>query len=130
MEYLDNTICLTYKEMLDCGIPMHTIKNLRSRKKLRQERRACKGVHALYSLDSLPLQYKVQVYERYPDLKERSTRLTAVAISRRIRLESIHMPAPYSTLSAVRSRSRMECASHNRTPVYIGVTFGLMLLMR
>lgn len=71
MEYLDNTICLTYKEMLDCGIPMHTIKNLRSRKKLRQERRACKGVHALYSLDSLPLQYKVQVYERYPDLKER-----------------------------------------------------------
>lgn len=70
MEYQDNTICLTYKEMLDCGIPMHTIKNLRNRKQLRQERRACKGVPALYSLDSLPQRYKVKVYERYPDLRE------------------------------------------------------------
>lgn len=70
MEYQGKTLCLTFEEMINCGIAKTTIDNLRNRKKLYPERRACKGTPALYRIESLPLKYKIKVYERYPDLKE------------------------------------------------------------
>lgn len=73
MEYHGNTICLTYQEMLDCGIVKTTIDNLKNRGKLQPMRRGCFGTPALYSLESLPLKYKIKVYERYPDLQEKET---------------------------------------------------------
>ncbi len=44
---------------------------VRSGKMVRFQR-ACKGTPALYEIDSIPLKYKVEVYRRYPDLKEQA----------------------------------------------------------
>ncbi len=48
-----------------------TIKWLKNQRKIVQVQRGCKGTPALFLVDSLPLKYRVEVYRRFPDLKEK-----------------------------------------------------------
>ena len=49
-----------------------TVKNLRRRNHLSLVRRGCYATPALYSIDSLPQRYRVEVYRRWPDLQEKA----------------------------------------------------------
>lgn len=44
---------------------------LQKRNKINQVQRGCKGTPALFLVDSLPVKYRVEVYRRFPDLKEK-----------------------------------------------------------
>ena len=71
MEYIDNTRCISVDELSEIGLSYEALKKLCQRKQVHRIRKGCLNTPALYDLDSLPWRYKVQVYERYPDLKER-----------------------------------------------------------
>ncbi len=70
MEYQGKTKCISRAELDELGIAYETIKKLYQRGQVHRVRKGCLNTPALYDIDSLPLRYKVQVYERYPDLKE------------------------------------------------------------
>lgn len=72
MEYQENTICMTSQELSGI-ISDDLLRQLASRKKVRKVRRGCFGTPALYDIDTLPYEYKIKVYERYPDLEEKET---------------------------------------------------------
>lgn len=78
MEYQGKRMLMTIAELADAGITYDTVVKLYQRGQADRVQRSCKGVSALYSLDSLPLRYKVQVYERYPDLMEKEQSKTFV----------------------------------------------------
>lgn len=71
MEYIDNTRCISVDELSEIGLSYEALKKLCQRKQVHRIRKGCLNTPALYDLDSLPWRYKVQVYERYPDLQER-----------------------------------------------------------
>lgn len=70
MEYFNDRLCIAYTELTD-GIMSEAILKYHKRKNtIEQMRRGGKGTPALFAVDSLPLKYKVEVYRRYPHLKE------------------------------------------------------------
>lgn len=71
MEYFQNTLCITGAEILEF-MPEGTLKSFSYRKKVNRVRRGCFETPALYSVDSLPEKYKVEVYKKYPDLKKQA----------------------------------------------------------
>jgi hypothetical protein len=50
------------------------------RGKIEQVQRACRGVPALYAIDTLPPQFRTEIYRREPDAKERAESLEIVAM--------------------------------------------------
>lgn len=70
MEYQGKTRCISRAELEELGIAYETVKKLHQRGQVHRVRKGCLNTPALYDIDSLPWRYKVQVYERYPDLKE------------------------------------------------------------
>jgi hypothetical protein len=79
MQYIEQTLCATYNELTNPITGIMTVNALNwSRRKgeLKQLSRGGNGREALFAVDSLPLQYKNEVYRRYPDL-EQSTRASS-----------------------------------------------------
>lgn len=72
MEYYENILCISHTELVNGIMADYTIKNLRRARKIDQVRRGCNGTPALFSVDSLPLKYKTEVYKRYPDFEEQA----------------------------------------------------------
>lgn len=72
MEMYNNALCISHAELTDGIMTACNVKNLQRRGQLKQVRRACYGTSALYVVESLPVQYRAEVYRRYPDLKERA----------------------------------------------------------
>lgn len=70
MEMYNNALCISHAELTDGIISNANVIKLRQRGQLTQVRRACYGTSALYVVESLPVQYRAEVYRRYPDLKE------------------------------------------------------------
>lgn len=70
MEYQGRTLCIT-EEDVSAVLSSGTLYKLCQRGQVRRVRRACKDTPALYDLESFPLRYKIQIYERYPDALER-----------------------------------------------------------
>lgn len=70
MEYCDNKLCISHRELVDGIMADYTIKNLRRSHKIDQVRRGCNGTPALFAVESLPIKYRAEVYKRYPDFKE------------------------------------------------------------
>ncbi len=68
----NNALCISHAELTDGIISAANVRKLSSRGQLTQVRRACYGTSALYVVESLPVQYRAEVYRRYPDLKERA----------------------------------------------------------
>ncbi|MCQ2351293.1 MAG: hypothetical protein MJ003_04890 [Paludibacteraceae bacterium] len=68
MEYYNNILCATQSDLQGL-IAYNTLKLLIHRGKAERVRRACLETPALYSVESLPYKYKVEVYRRNPDLK-------------------------------------------------------------
>ena len=65
MEYFDNILCVTYKELLGI-MPKGTLNTQLSRDKLEVvSRGGGEGGHALYSYSSLPEKYKKRWVERH-----------------------------------------------------------------
>lgn len=68
----NNALCISHAELTDGIISNANVIKLRQRGQITQVRRACYGTSALYVVESLPVQYRAEVYRRYPDLKERA----------------------------------------------------------
>ena len=68
MEYYNNQLCATYHDL--AGIMNYeAVKKASSRGGIEKARRASNGVEALFVVNSLPAQCKLEVYRRNPDLK-------------------------------------------------------------
>lgn len=72
MEMYNNMLCISHAELTDGIMSAANVKLLRHRGKITQVRRACYGTSALYVVESLPVQYRTEVYRRFPDLQERA----------------------------------------------------------
>ena len=73
MEIRGNLACVSYDELVGGGIISGAyIRKLSSRGQIEQVQRACNGTVALYSVESLPMKYRAEVYRRYPDLVEKA----------------------------------------------------------
>lgn len=73
MEIYGNLACVSYDDLVGGGIMTAAgLKQLRHRGQLTQTRRGCYGTPALFSVDSLPHRYRVEVYRRWPDLQEKA----------------------------------------------------------
>lgn len=72
MEMYNNMLCISHAELTDGIMSAANVKLLRHRGKITQVRRACYGTSALYVVESLPVQYRAEVYRRFPDLQERA----------------------------------------------------------
>jgi hypothetical protein len=70
MELFNDNLCISYKELTDHIMSPACIHNLRSRGKLKQMRRACYGTPALFSVESLPVKYKKEIYLKFPETKQ------------------------------------------------------------
>lgn len=68
----NNALCISHAELTDSIMSAANVRKLCSRGQIQQVRRACYGTSALYVVESLPVQYRAEVYRRYPDLKERA----------------------------------------------------------
>lgn len=69
MEYYNDILCISQSEltaglMTDCQLNYY-----RRNKSLNIVRRGCYGTPALYSVESLPAKFRVEVYRRNPDLR-------------------------------------------------------------
>ena len=71
MEYYNDVLCISYSELMHTIMSPACIHNLRTRGKLKQMRRGCYGTPALFSVDSLPLKYKEEVYFKYPQVLQK-----------------------------------------------------------
>lgn len=72
MEYYNNILCISYKELTD-GIASPTVvKHWVARGQVKVMRRACYGSCALYEVESIPMTYRMEVYRRRPDLQEQA----------------------------------------------------------
>lgn len=65
-------MCISQSELTDGIMTASNLKVLAHRGRVTQVRRACYGSCALYEVETLPVQYKAEVYRRYPDMKERT----------------------------------------------------------
>lgn len=68
MEYYGNTLCISARELVDCGIMTEAnYKQLSARKRINVVRSGKgKGRYALVAVDTLPTDFKVKVNELYP----------------------------------------------------------------
>lgn len=71
MEYYNNQLCITQEELIPSIMSASNLKVLRHRGYIEQVRRGCRNTPALYSVNSLPHRYRVEVYRRYPSEEER-----------------------------------------------------------
>lgn len=71
MEYYQNRLCVTGAELMEF-MPKGTIDSKVSRGKITRLRRACYDTTALYTLDSMPTNIKVEFYRKNPDLEEQA----------------------------------------------------------
>lgn len=71
MEMVDNRLCIGQAELQGI-VSAATLRKMSQRKTVEKVQRACYGKKAMYSVDSLPQQYRAEVYRRYPDLQERA----------------------------------------------------------
>lgn len=69
MELYNGKIGIRHSDLTTDIMSEAMVRWLQNQKKIDVLRRGCKGTPALYSIDSLPHKYKVEVYRRYPDLK-------------------------------------------------------------
>lgn len=72
MEYINNRLCISHAELTAGIITESSLKQLRHRGQVTQVKRACYGVPAMFTVESLPLKYRTEVYHRYPDMKEKA----------------------------------------------------------
>ena len=72
MEMYNNALCISSAELTNGIMSAANLRKLSSRGQVQQARRACYGTSALYVVESLPVQYRAEVYRRWPDLKERA----------------------------------------------------------
>lgn len=72
MEMYNNALCISHAELTSGIITAANLRQLQHRGQVQQVRRACYGSCALYVVESLPVQYRAEVYRRYPDLKEQA----------------------------------------------------------
>lgn len=71
MEMYNNALCVSPQELTGI-ISLEALKKMSQRGTVQQVRRACYGSCALYVVESLPVQYRAEVYRRYPDIKEQA----------------------------------------------------------
>jgi hypothetical protein len=71
MEMYNNTLCISPQELTGI-VSLSALQKMSQRGAVQQVRRACYGTSALYVVESLPVQYRAEVYRRYPDLKEQA----------------------------------------------------------
>ena len=71
MERYNNALCISQQELTGI-ISLDALKKMSQRGTVQQVRRACYGSCALYAVESLPMQYRAEVYRRYPDIRERA----------------------------------------------------------
>ena len=71
MEMYNNALCISPQELTGI-ISLDALKKMSQRGTVQQVRRACYGSCALYVVESLPVQYRAEVYRRYPDIKEQA----------------------------------------------------------
>lgn len=72
MEYIGNTLCISHSELTDGILTKSNLSYYVKEGRIRQVQRACKGRDAMFSVESLPLKYRTEVYRRHPDLQEKS----------------------------------------------------------
>ena len=72
MEIINNTLCLSAQELTAGIMSLPTVQKMAQRGQVTQVRRACYGNCALYSVESLPIKYRAEVYRRHPDLQEKA----------------------------------------------------------
>lgn len=71
MEMYNNMLCISSQELTGI-VSLSALKKMNQRGTVQQVRRACYGTSALYVVESLPVQYRAEVYRRFPDLQERA----------------------------------------------------------
>ena len=71
MERYNNALCISPQELTGI-ISLSALQKMSQRGTVQQVRRACYGSCALYVVESLPVQYRAEVYRRFPDLKEQA----------------------------------------------------------
>ncbi len=64
-------LCISSSE-LDGIVSLPALQKMCQRGTVQQVRRACYGSCALYVVESLPVQYRAEVYRRHPDIKEQA----------------------------------------------------------
>ncbi len=64
-------LCVSSNELSGI-VSMSALQKMSQRGVVQQVRRACYGTSALYVVESLPVQYRAEVYRRWPDLKEQA----------------------------------------------------------
>ena len=68
MEYYNNILCISYKELTD-GIASPTVvKRWVARGQVKVMRRVCYGSCALYEVESIPMTDRMEVYRRRNDI--------------------------------------------------------------
>lgn len=70
MELYNGQVCVSYGELAPGIMSAANLLKLCTRGRIECVRRGCRETPALYSLRSLPLKYRVEVYRRNPDLQE------------------------------------------------------------
>lgn len=72
MEMYNSALCISHAELTSGIMTAANLRQLQHRGQVTQVRRACYGTCALYEVESLPVQYRAEVYRRFPDLKEQA----------------------------------------------------------
>lgn len=68
MEVYENKLCATYDDLAGI-ISYDAVQKSVQRGRIEQVRRACNGKEALFAVDSMPTNYRIELYRRNPDLK-------------------------------------------------------------
>lgn len=72
METIDGRICISFGELTGRIITTSNLKNLVHRGQVRQVQKGGNGREALYEVDSFPMKWRTEIYQRHPDAKERA----------------------------------------------------------
>lgn len=72
MEIINGKICLSHAELTGRIITTSNLKALVRKKQVVQVRKGGNGRSALYEVDSFPIKWQTQIYERRPDLQEQA----------------------------------------------------------
>lgn len=82
MEIYNGTYCITHAELTDGIMSKSLLDWYKHENKIKQVRRGGNGSTALYSIDSLPTKYRIEVQRRFPDLQaEAESRVFVETIS-------------------------------------------------
>ena len=75
MEYIDNKLCASYNDLIPAIMTADAIKWHRRKGALKQVQRGCNGREALFEVNSLPFNYRKEVYVHFPqfDPERRAT---------------------------------------------------------